>query len=213
MPPVSQSTAPNMSTSMDSHLSAFCRGMGISPEDMAEVDSEALMEQAGRALKETFSGVVSVMKGRASLKNEFRMDMTLVQLDKNNPLKFAADDKQVLKHFLGKSNDSFLSIPDALQESFQDIQEHQIGVMAAVQASLTQLLDKVDPEHLEEKFDRRHGKSFSMTGKRARYWESYRDYHSEIQQEEETFSSVFGDTFSKTYNDQVGRLKAVKATK
>ena len=211
--PVVVSPASHNPVSMDAHLRAFCRGIGVSPDDLGETDTEALMEQAGQALKETFTGVVNVMKGRASLKNEFRMDMTLVQLDKNNPLKFAVDDKQVLKHFLGKSNDSFLSIPNALQESFQDIQEHQIGVMAAVQASLTQLLDKVDPEYLEEKFDRRHSKSFSITGKRARYWESYRDYHSEIQQEEATFSSVFGDTFSKTYNDQVGRLKAVKGQK
>ena len=195
----------------DEHLAAFCRGLGVSQEALTSVDSVALMEQAGEALKETFAGMVHVMKGRASLKNEFRMDMTLVQVEKNNPLKFAADEKQVLQHFLKTDRDSFLSIPAALRESFSDIQEHQIGVMAAVQASLTQLLGKLDPERLEERFDRGQTKGFSMAGKRARYWDAYKEYHADIQQEESTFSSVFGDTFATTYKDQVDRLKAAKS--
>ena len=192
------------------HLAAFCRGLGVSEEALTSVDSVALMEQAGEALKETFAGMVHVMKGRASLKNEFRMDMTLVQVEKNNPLKFAADEKQVLQHFLKTDHDSFLNIPAALRESFSDIQEHQIGVMAAVQESLTQLLGKLDPERLEERFDRGQTKGFSMVGKRARYWDAYKEYHADIQQEESTFSSVFGDTFATTYKDQVDRLKAAK---
>ncbi|OUR86613.1 hypothetical protein A9Q81_28220 [Gammaproteobacteria bacterium 42_54_T18] len=195
------------------HLAAFSRGLGISQEALASVDTVALMEQAGEALKETFAGMVHVMKGRASLKNEFRMDMTLVQVEKNNPLKFAADEKQVLQHFLKTDRDSFLTVPAALRESFSDIQEHQIGVMAAVQASLTQLLGKLDPERLEERFDRGQTKGFSMVGKRARYWDAYKEYHADIQQEESTFSSVFGDTFATTYKDQVDRLKAAKSLK
>jgi len=202
--------APQDQPRSDEHLVAFCRGLGVSQETLASVDSVALMEQAGEALKETFAGMVRVMKGRASLKNEFRMDMTLVQVEKNNPLKFAADEQQVLQHFLKTDGDSFLKIPDALSESFNDIQEHQIGVMAAVQASLTQLLGKLAPEKLEERFDRGQAKGFSMVGKRARYWDAYKEYHADIQQEESTFSSVFGDTFATTYKDQVDRLKAVK---
>jgi len=206
----SHNVAPLNSSQPNEHLAAFCRGLGVSQEALASVDTVALMEQAGEALKETFAGMVHVMKGRASLKNEFRMDMTLVQVEKNNPLKFAADEKQVLQHFLKTENDSFLKIPAALSESFNDIQEHQIGVMAAVQASLTQLLGKLDPERLEERFDRGQTKGFSMVGKRARYWDAYKEYHADIQQEESTFSSVFGDTFATTYKDQVDRLKAVK---
>ncbi len=203
--------APSNSSPSSEHLAAFCRGLGVSQEELTSVDTVALMEQAGEALKETFAGMVHVMKGRASLKNEFRMDMTLVQVEKNNPLKFAADEKQVLQHFLKTDRDSFLKIPAALNESFNDIQEHQIGVMAAVQASLTQLLGKLDPERLEERFDRGQTKGFSMVGKRARYWDAYKEYHADIQQEESTFSSVFGDTFAVTYKDQVDRLKAVKS--
>ncbi|MBV1921386.1 MAG: type VI secretion system-associated FHA domain protein TagH, partial [Pseudomonadales bacterium] len=209
---ISQPVQTNSQAQLQSneHLAAFCRGLGVSEDALASVDTVVLMEQAGEALKETFAGMVHVMKSRASLKNEFRMDMTLVQADKNNPLKFAVDEQQVLQHFLKSDRDSFLTIPAALSESFTDIQEHQIGVMAAVQGSLTQLLGKLDPEQLEERFDRGQAKGFSMAGKRARYWDAYKEYHADIQQEESTFSSVFGDTFSTTYKDQVDRLKAAK---
>jgi len=201
--------SPSVAPPSDEYLAAFCRGLGIDPSELG-VDGVVLMQSAGEALRETFSGVVNVMKGRASLKNEFRMDMTLVQMDKNNPLKFAIDDKQVLKHFVSSEKEGFLNIPMAIKESFSDIQEHQIGVMAGAQASLSQLLDKVAPTRLEEKFNRTSAKGFSITGKKARYWDAYKEYHYDIQQEDSTFSAVFGDTFAVTYKDQIDRLKAAK---
>ena len=200
-------------STVDPHLMAFCRGLGVSREMLqtkGAVDTTEMMEQAGAALKETFAGMVAVMKSRASLKNEFRMDMTLVQMDKNNPFKFSVNEEQILKQFLSAKEDSFLPMPAAIQAGFTDIQQHQIGVMAAVQASLMQLLDKLNPERLEKKFDRGQAKGFSMAGKRAQYWEAYKEYHSDILQEESTFSSVFGDTFATTYKRQVDRLKAAK---
>lgn len=202
--PVSTST-PAMG--IESTLEAFSRGLGVSPESFSGVDINTLMERVGACMAVNMKGMISIMQQRAQLKNEFRMDMTFVKREDNNPLKFSADQGQALKHLVRHEPGAFLEMSEAFEECYGDLMAHQVGVMAGVQSALDKLLNKLDPYRLEKKFEDSKAKGISLSGKRSRYWEAYKELHGDIMSEDDVFSAVFGDSFAKAYGKQVQALK------
>lgn len=191
----------------DSALAAFSRGLGVSPGTLSEVDLNTLMERVGACMAVNIKGMISIMQQRAQLKNEFRMDMTFVKREDNNPLKFSADQGQALKHLFRHEPGAFLEMSEAFEECYRDLMAHQVGVMAGVQSALDKLLNKLDPHRLERKFEDSKAKGISLSGKRSRYWEAYKELHGDIMSEDDVFSAVFGDSFAKAYGKQVQALK------
>jgi|GEM_PF-1030645 len=201
-----------VSQNTDNLIAAFCKGLGIPVDQLEQIAPEVLMERAGAALSAGFAGVTRVMRSRATLKNAFRMDRTLIQTGNNNPFKLAVNNQQLIKHFVQTEQESYLSVVDALEEAYCDIEEHQVAVMTAMQASLNQLLDKMSPTILEKKFDKNIAGAFSLSGKQRRYWEAYKRYHDDILEEPDIFEVLLGNTFNQTYKTKIEQLKQAKST-
>ncbi|MBA57501.1 MAG: type VI secretion system-associated FHA domain protein TagH [Pseudomonadales bacterium] len=191
-------------------LQAFADGLGISVQEVEKAGGDAFLRRAGMMLRLCMRGLVSASQIRARMKNEFRLDMTLVNMHDNNPIKLSANGEQAIKHLLSDDGGSFQPMDQAIEECFEDFQEHQLAVMAGMQGAFLELLETLSPQALEQRFDKGRAGGLSIGSKTARYWEAYRELHKDLLGEDDIFSSLFAEPFARAYDEQITKLKKTR---
>jgi type VI secretion system FHA domain protein len=180
---------------------AGLEGVPVTPE---------LARSFGEILRVVVAGVMDVLQARQRIKNEFRMEMTSFKPAANNPLKFSANVDDALHNLLVKRNAAYLGPVEAFEDAFDDLRNHQMAMLAGVRVAFQAMLEKFDPDALQEQFDRdlKKGALLSMPGK-LRYWDLYRERIRDMVQDSETsFRELFGEEFATAYEAQLARLKA-----
>ncbi|NOX76418.1 MAG: type VI secretion system-associated FHA domain protein TagH [Gammaproteobacteria bacterium] len=193
-------------------LTALLEGMGASDLPIPPEADEDFMRTVGEMLRETVEGMVKVLRARTAIKSEFRMDMTTIKSRENNPLKFSVGTDEVLKHLFVKQSADYLPPLQSLREGFEDIEAHQMAMMAGMQAALTAVLKQFDPTRLAQQFEQANGHRRILPGsQKAKYWSAYEGYYGQIMERiEDDFQSQFGHEFSLIYEEQVARLKLAR---
>ena len=227
-PPPAPAQAPAPVTpaaSTDEAMKNLLKGMGLEHLHLSATEESALALEAGQLIRTSIDGLVSVLRARASIKSEFRMSVTTIQAKENNPIKFSPTGIDALNHMFSTGNSSYMPAVQAVNEGFNDMEAHMIAVMAGMQTALHTVLRRFDPDMLERDFSQReNGKSFSLQdfsldnlsldkfslgGKKAKYWDIYNThYKAIIASVEDDFQSLFGDEFSRAYEEQAAKLKA-----
>ena len=203
-PPSRRTTAPP-DIDQDVLLSAVLRHAGI--RDVTTTPE--LARSFGQILRIVVSGVMDVLQARQRIKEEFRMRTTTFKPKENNPLKFSANVDDALHNLLVKRNPAYFEPVRAFEDSFDDVRNHQMAMLAGVRAAFEAMLTEFDPDRLQEEFDRqpRKGALISMPAK-MRYWEMYRErVHGIVKDADTSFRELFGDEFARAYEEQLERLK------
>jgi len=190
-------------------LNAFARGAGLKPEQMEVDDIDRFFERIGSMIKAYTDGAMRTLSGRSSVKSEFRLDQTMIRPVENNPLKFSPLVEDALKRLLHDSDQAYTSGAEAVRESFDDINAHQIAVMAGMEAALQGLLKRFRPETLEKRLVSHSILDNILPGaKKAKYWDIFTLLYNEIARDaEDDFQQLFGKEFSRAYEAQLDRLK------
>ncbi|AUM14332.1 type VI secretion system-associated FHA domain protein TagH [Ketobacter alkanivorans] len=194
-------------------LRALAEGLGVQMSEIEQAGGVDFLRRAGMLLRLCMRGLVSASQARASMKNEFRLDMTLVNMKDNNPIKLSANGEQAIKHMLAEDQGSFQPMDRAMQECFDDFQEHQLAMMAGMQGAFLELMDSLSPQALEKRFDKGRSSGLSIGSKNARYWESYRELHRDLLAEDDIFASMFAEPFARAYDEQMSKLKKTRNPK
>jgi len=162
---------------------------------------------AGRIFRVMVEGTRSLVQARARLKNEFRIEQTMIGSANNNPLKFAVTGDEAVSALLQPARQGYLAPQDAAREVFSDLEAHELAVMVAVQAAMKSVLKRIDPATIRAKVDAEGGSSFSLAGKKPRYWELYEVIFGEtLGGLDEDFDKIFGRVFASAYEDQLRRF-------
>jgi type VI secretion system FHA domain protein len=178
--------------------------------DPATVD-ERTMAALGEILKVVVDGLMDVLRARAAIKNQFRVPMTTLKPLENNPLKFSASANDALFNLFGRRNSTFVEPVEAFREAFDDLKAHQMAMMAGMRAAFSALLDKFDPDRLQEGFDKGLKRVAILDViNRTKYWDLYREMHEEFGDDDATFRRLFGDDFAQAYEEQMQRLTALR---
>ena len=190
-------------------LQAFLRGAGLDQLRLDKADACAQMESIGRSYRLMVEGLIDVLRARASLKGEFRMQQTMIQPAENNPLKFAPNADEALLLLLRHGNQAFMAPDLAVRDSFNDLRAHQLAVMAGVEAAIKHLLTRFEPAQLEERMGKPGGLSSIFNGSRqAQYWQQFTELYSNISREaQEDFQDLFGREFSRAYEEHSARQR------
>lgn len=205
--PIIQPAAPD--TAQPDLLQAFLRGAGLDQLRLDKADACAQMESIGRSYRLMVEGLIDVLRARASLKGEFRMQQTMIQPAENNPLKFAPNADEALLLLLRHGNQAFMAPDVAVRDSFDDLRAHQLAVMAGVEAAIKHLLTRFEPAQLEERMGKPAGLSSLFSGSRqAQYWQQFTELYSNISREaQEDFQDLFGREFSRAYEEHSARQR------
>ena len=162
----------------------------------------------GSIMRSVVQGLIEVLRARSEIKTEFRMPVTQVKVSENNPLKFAANAEDALANLLGRRNPAYLAPQEAFDDALNDVRFHQLAMLAGVRAGFDNLMNRFDPEALQEHFDRQGKRGGLFGGGKASYWERYVERYEEMSKDrDDTFRRLFGEEFARAYEQQLSVLK------
>jgi FHA domain-containing protein len=207
--PPSRPADAQAAVSADSLWREFLEGAGIA-FDASAGPSPELLRTVGTMMRTAVEGIQRLVAMRATAKGEMHAEMTRIQIRDNNPLKFAPDVDVALKLLLHPPARGFLDGPSALRAALNDLQSHEVGIMAGVRSALEAVLARFDPAKLETQLAAGSVlDSFRPTHRKARLWALYQDHYSSLRGEaQEEFQRFFGEAFREAYEAQVRSLDA-----
>jgi FHA domain-containing protein len=186
----------------------FIEGVGVDLPLPRGVTPE-MMRTVGVMLRYAIDGVLQLMAVRAAAKSELRAAVTVIQVRDNNPLKFSPNVDAALSQLLQPPGRGFLGGPSAVREAVNDLQSHQIGVMAGMRAALAGVLARFEPSLLEDRLTKLSVLDALLPmNRKAKLWELFLQNYNAIRNEaEEDFHQLFGKAFIAAYEAQVERLE------
>ncbi len=193
----------------DSALAAFAAGAGLDLTQL-QVENEAeFFNDLGELIKTMTEGLMQAVASRSQVKSEFRLEQTMIAPTENNPFKFSVSTQEALSRLFNRSEGAYLSGCAAAAEAIDDINAHQMAVMAGTEAALKSILQRFRPAALESRFsgDSVFDKALPVL-KKARYWDFYKVLYDEVSEAaDDDFQQYFGSEFSNAYKKQLDRLK------
>ena len=185
------------------------RGLGLTNLQIPDDQVERVAEMLGAMLREALEGTMELLRARAIVKRENRMDPTMIGSLENNPLKFFPNVDEALLTMLTRSSNAYVSPLAAVGEAFDDMRAHEVATITGMRVAFGELLKRFDPQLIERQEEGRSLDSVVPALKKARMWDrmnvAYRDV---VRESEDNFEKVFGDSFSRAYSDQVRRVRS-----
>jgi len=205
VPPAPTTAAARAAEPSSSGLADVLRGAGVDPS----LVTPELARDLGRILRIVVSGMLELLTVRWRIQEEFRLGVTTIRKQDNNPLTVSADVDDALHNLLVKRSAVYLPPVEAFEEAFGDLQNQQMAMLAGMRAAFEAMLAEFDPDRLQEDFGRqiRTGRIAGMPTQ-FRYWDQYREKMRAMAADpEDRFRRLFGDSFAKAYKEQLERLK------
>lgn len=192
-----------------SGVEAFCRGAGIDPSTLPGDAQNALLTIAGQMTREVVLGLMEVLKGRADVKSRLRLSQTAIQPQENNPLKFSASVDEALRKLLDPHASRYLGPVEAIRDSFADLRTHQTALTGAIQAAIDELMNRIEPNELAERFDRglKRGAILGAANK-MKYWDLYVEFYQALnQRNDQNLPTLFAEELARTYAEKAAPKK------
>lgn len=186
---------------------AFARGCGIDVSHVGEFTPLA-MEMLGRIVASMTAGTIRLMHGRSSTKHEMRANVTIIATDGNNPLKFAPDGTAALTQLLGRGSPGFMPPLRAIEDAFDDLSAHQVGLLAGSRAAMYDVASMLGPERFLARAGEKTGLETVMPAKhKARLWDLYENgYQEMVGEAREEFENLFQRAFARAYEQEIDRI-------
>lgn len=190
-------------------LAAFLKGVD-STHQMPVALTPGLMERIGSMLRSATEGTLQLLLTRQEFKREVRAEVTMIGSQHNNPLKFSPTVEVALAHLLGPGVRGFMPAQEAMRDAFNDLRAHQFGVMVGLHAALDHVLQRFTPDELEKRLTEKTTlDALFAANRKAKLWDQFCTLHASITQEaQDDFHKLFGEAFSKAYEEQMARFKA-----
>lgn len=177
-------------------------------EQLTPAQKSELPDEIAEVLKEAISRILSLLRSRSAIKNEMRLERTMIQVMENNPLKFALSQKDAIRYLFGEKSGAYLSGREAIQEAFLDLEAHQLSLLNGMHEAYHKMLFQFSPEVLEQELGPTL-RSGLIASRKARLWDAYCKHHENLQKDpEHSFNKLFGNNFVKAYEQQIDQIRA-----
>ncbi|MFL5297561.1 MAG: type VI secretion system-associated FHA domain protein TagH [Phenylobacterium sp.] len=188
---------------------AFLSGAGLQPSDVKGMPAEA-MATAGMLMKRLIGGMVVMLEARARAKAQLGAQNTSLEFDGNNPLKFARTADKALAQLLSPPERGFMGPERAVEDSFRDLQAHQLATLSAMQGALAATLARFSPTAIRGRAETRGLLAKILPSAReATLWQAYeREFEGVAKGSDEAFMDVFAKEFRAAYERVAAEMKA-----
>lgn len=191
-------------------IRSLLRAAGVPEIERRALNDPDMMRGVGEILKEAVDGLHRVLRGRAVTKREMRVDQTMMEASGNNPLKFTPEAKDALSYLLAPRGDTgFMPPVKAVREAFDDIQAHNLAVVAGVRAALRSVFMRFDPAQIESRLKSQGFLDRVVPmNRKARMWDLMSELHAlTVKEAQGDFDRLFGQTFAKAYQEELLRQR------
>ena len=200
--PAADAPGPAVAGDPAAAVGALLSGAGLEG-DAIHQDPGAALHQAGVLLRKLVAGMVVMLEARARAKSQMGAQSTGLEISGNNPLKFARNPDQALKHVLNPPERGFMSAEKAIEDSFKDLQAHQLATLKAMQGALRSTLERFSPKSIRSRAETRGLLEKILPSARdAAMWKAYEKEFSGVAfDSDEAFMDMFSKEFRKAYDD------------
>ncbi|MDH5545259.1 MAG: type VI secretion system-associated FHA domain protein TagH [Gammaproteobacteria bacterium] len=186
---------------------AILKAAGLEPSVYTTSQKQEILPLLGTMLRSCMDGLVTALMARNQVKSGLRMEVTTIAPVENNPLKFSVSGDEALRNLLS-SRQGYLGPSDAIREGFQDLQIHQLAMMAATQKTLQSLVQRFNPNILERQFDQHKSNGIKLGSKKSQYWDQYEQFYQQMENAiGDDFMHLLGEVFANAYEEQTHRAK------
>ena len=180
-------------------LVALCKGAGIDPRGLPPEVRAVALQQAGQLLRETLVGFTELASTRADFASEFGISSGARRRDATSPLVQIGAVEQVLELMLAGRGPGDTRAVDEIRGQFSRARHHEVAVAAALREALAAVLEKLNPDVLEEQLGRRAG-SVAGPELQARLWGRYQElFRATAQSGDSGLPAVFLAAFARAY--------------
>ena len=185
-------------------VDAFMSAAGLNRAD-SNLPPADLMTRAGGLLRRLVSGMVVMVESRARAKSQMGAESTSLQVDGNNPIKFARTPEAALKQLLNPKEKGFMEAEKAVEDGFYDLQSHQVSTLSAIPGSLKATLERFSPGSIKRRAENMGVLTRVIPAMRdAALWHNYeREFAKVAAESDEAFMEVFSKEFRKYYDKQI----------
>ena len=189
-------------------LQALLSGLGLPDLHTTRTPTE-LAQLVGEMLRAATGGTMDVLMARALTKRESHIDMTMIGAYSNNPLKFFPDADSALTQMLNADSPAYMRPVKAMNASFEDLKAHELAVIAGMRAALGAVVQRFDPARVEQRRTTHGALDKWMPARRkARLWDRLVERYEDLARDaDEDLQRLFGELFSKAYEEQVARMR------
>jgi type VI secretion system protein len=190
----------------------FLQGLGLENSRLGEMLNPQSFYIVGKILRESIQGTQDVLNGRAKIKNEMHLDLTMIKSTQNNPIRFSVNADEALMKLLTSQDKSYLEPQEAIKETFDDIRAHQYAVIAGMRTALLAILKRFDPIQLEQRLQKLSPSSSRLPLlKQAKLWRLFERLYQDIEKEaKDNFYHLFGQAFAETYEQEEQNIKKAR---
>lgn len=176
--------------------------LGIPSAALTE-SPDAAAARAGRMLRRLLAGLMILLEARARAKDEMGASATQLRFEGNNPLKFARNVEQALQMMMNPAMQGYMEADSAIEDSYRDLQAHQIATLRAMQGALRATLQRFSPASIKARVGDEGVLSKLVPGKReAALWRAYEKQFSGVAEgSAEAFLEIFSKEFRQAYED------------
>lgn len=189
-------------------LQALLSGLGLPDLHTTRTPTE-LAQLVGEMLRAATGGTMDVLMARALTKRESHIDMTMIGAYSNNPLKFFPDADSALTQMLNADSPAYMRPVKAMNAAFEDLKAHELAVIAGMRAALGAVVQRFDPARVEQRRTTHGALDKWMPARRkARLWDRLVERYEDLARDaDEDLQRLFGELFSKAYEEQVARMR------
>ena len=178
-------------------LAALCKGAGIDPRALPPEARASALHQAGQLLRETLVGFSELARTRADFAGDFNIASGARRRDATSPLLQLAAVEQVLELMLAGRGPGDSRAIDEVRAQFARARHHEVAIAAALREAISALLQKLDPDELEQQLGRRGAAGPDL---QARLWERYRElFRATVQPGDAGLPAAFIAAFARAY--------------
>jgi type VI secretion system FHA domain protein len=195
----------------DPVMAALLRGLGL-PGLQLQRPATEVAEIVGAMLREATTGTIDVLMARALTKKESRIEVTMLAVRENNPLKFFPHAEGALQQLLTSSMPGYMAPVEAMAGAFDDLRAHELAVIAGMRAALAAVLGQFDPAMIESRLAVPTVMDKMLSSKRkAKLWDGLVEMYAQIVRDaDDDLQRVYGEKFSEAYEEQVTRLRRAR---
>jgi type VI secretion system FHA domain protein len=174
-------------------------------EDKTVPKSPELVRRAGQLLRRLVSGMVVMVEARARAKAQMGAEATALQLEGNNPIKFARSPEQALARLLSPPEPGFMESGRAVEDAYLDLQSHQVATLQAIPGALRTTLERFSPGSIRRRAQKAGVLARILPSLHdAALWRNYEREYTKVKNEsDEAFMDVFSKQFRKAYEKQL----------
>lgn len=176
--------------------------LGISSASLTE-SPDLAAARAGRMLRRLLAGLMILLEARARAKDEMGASATQLRFEGNNPLKFARNVEQALQMMMNPAMQGYMEADSAIEDSYRDLQAHQIATLRAMQGALRATLQRFSPTAIKARAGEAGLLARIVPGQReAALWRAYEKQFSGVAEgSAEAFLDIFSKEFRQAYEE------------